>query len=121
MKIGISMPHSGFLTERGNITSIASKADILGFDFLTVSDHIVIPKYVDSKMPYAVDSVVVTLSKILVSLFPRFINLTTSCAVTEVEVSTLLSSKVVKIAPIASALIIIIANITFLVSLMPLL
>ena len=55
MKIGISMPHSGFLTERGNITSIASKADILGFDFLTVSDHIVIPKYVDSKMPYAVD------------------------------------------------------------------
>ena len=55
MKIGISMPHSGFLTERGNITSIASKSDILGFDFLTVSDHIVIPKYVDSKMPYAVD------------------------------------------------------------------
>ena len=55
MKIGISMPHSGFLTERGNITSIASKADILGFDFLTVSDHIVIPKYVDSKMPYAAD------------------------------------------------------------------
>ena len=49
------MPHSGFLTERGNITSIASKSDILGFDFLTVSDHIVIPKYVDSKMPYAVD------------------------------------------------------------------
>ena len=55
MKIGISMPHSGFLTERGNITSIASKADILGFDFLTVSDHIVIPKYVESKMPYAAD------------------------------------------------------------------
>ena len=55
MKIGISMPHSGFLTERGNITSIASKSDILGFDFLTVSDHIVIPKYVDSKMPYAAD------------------------------------------------------------------
>ena len=55
MKIGISMPHSGFLTERGNITSIASKADILGFDFLTVSDHIVIPKYVDSKMAFAVD------------------------------------------------------------------
>ena len=55
MKIGISMPHSGFLTERKNISLIASKADVLGFDFLTVSDHIVIPKYVDSKMPYAVD------------------------------------------------------------------
>ena len=49
------MPHSGFLTERKNISLIASKADVLGFDFLTVSDHIVIPKYVDSKMPYAVD------------------------------------------------------------------
>ena len=49
------MPHSGFLTERKNISSIASKADVLGFDFLTVSDHIVIPKYVDSKMPYASD------------------------------------------------------------------
>ena len=55
MKIGISMPHSGFLTERKNISLIASKADVLGFDFLTVSDHIIIPKYVDSKMPYAVD------------------------------------------------------------------
>ena len=55
MKIGISMPHSGFLTERHNISSISSKADVLGFDFLTVSDHIVIPKYVNSKMPYASD------------------------------------------------------------------
>ena len=55
MEIGISMPHSGFLTERKNISSIASKADALGFNFLTVSDHIVIPKYVDSKMPYASD------------------------------------------------------------------
>lgn len=55
MKIGISMPHSGFLTERKNISLIASKSDVLGFDFLTVSDHIIIPKYVDSKMPYAVD------------------------------------------------------------------
>ena len=49
------MPHSGFLTERKNISLIASKSDVLGFDFLTVSDHIIIPKYVDSKMPYAVD------------------------------------------------------------------
>ncbi len=49
------MPHSGFLSERKNISLIASKADVLGFDFLTVSDHIIIPKYVDSKMPYAVD------------------------------------------------------------------
>ena len=49
------MPHSGFLTERKNISLIESKSDVLGFDFLTVSDHIIIPKYVDSKMPYAVD------------------------------------------------------------------
>ena len=55
MKIGISIPHSGFLTERNNISSIASKADTLGFNFLTVSDHIVIPRFVDSNMPYASD------------------------------------------------------------------
>ena len=55
MKIGISMPHSGFLADSKNISAIATKADILGFDFLTVSDHIVIPKCVDSTMPYSPD------------------------------------------------------------------
>jgi len=43
MKFGIALPHFGKFADKDNITLITRDAELLGFDSLWVSDHIVIP------------------------------------------------------------------------------
>ncbi len=53
MQIGCSAPTSGPLTDPDSIARIATEAEMLGFDYVTVSDHIVIPKDISSRYPYS--------------------------------------------------------------------
>jgi probable F420-dependent oxidoreductase len=52
MQIGCSVPSSGPLTDPDSIARIATEAEMLGFDYVTVSDHIVIPTDIESRYPY---------------------------------------------------------------------
>ncbi len=52
MMIGCSVPTSGPLIGPDSIASIATEAELLGFDYVTVSDHIVIPTDIESRYPY---------------------------------------------------------------------
>lgn len=52
MQIGCSAPTSGPLTQTDSLTRIATEAEMLGFDYVTVSDHIMIPTDVASRYPY---------------------------------------------------------------------
>jgi probable F420-dependent oxidoreductase len=53
MQIGCSAPSSGPLTDPDSIAAIAMEAEKLGFDYVTVSDHIVIPADIESRYPYS--------------------------------------------------------------------
>jgi len=53
MQIGCSAPSSGPLTDPDSVTRVATEAEMLGFDYVTVSDHIVIPTDIDSRYPYS--------------------------------------------------------------------
>lgn len=52
MQIGCSTPTSGPLTDPDSLTRIATEAEMLGFDYVTVSDHILIPNDISSRYPY---------------------------------------------------------------------
>ncbi|HJS84676.1 MAG TPA: LLM class F420-dependent oxidoreductase [Acetobacteraceae bacterium] len=53
MQIGCSAPTSGPLTDPDSVARIATEAEMLGFDYVTVSDHIVIPTDIESRYPYS--------------------------------------------------------------------
>ncbi len=53
MQIGCSVPSSGPLTDADTIARIATEAEMLGFDYVTISDHLVIPTDIDSRYPYS--------------------------------------------------------------------
>jgi probable F420-dependent oxidoreductase len=53
MQIGCSAPASGPLTDPDVIARIATEAEALGFGYVTVSDHIVIPADIESRYPYS--------------------------------------------------------------------
>jgi probable F420-dependent oxidoreductase len=53
MQFGCSIPTSGPLTQPDAITRIATEAEMLGYDYVTVSDHIVIPTDISSRYPYS--------------------------------------------------------------------
>ena len=53
MKFGVSAPNRGPLSNAADIKTIADKAEALGFTYLTVSDHIVVPTEIDSTYPYS--------------------------------------------------------------------
>ena len=53
LEFGVSMPTRGPMATRDGITSVAKHAESLGFEILSVSDHIVIPKGINSKYPYS--------------------------------------------------------------------
>ena len=52
MQIGSNAPTSGPLIEPDSLSRIVTEAEALGFDYLTVSDHIMVPRNLDSKYPY---------------------------------------------------------------------
>ncbi len=53
MQIGCSAPTSGALTAPDTIARIATEAEMLGFAYVTVSDHIIIPTDIGSRYPYS--------------------------------------------------------------------
>ena len=55
MQFGLSIPHRGPLANPEAIRAIAESAEALGYDILTISDHIVVPRQIDSKYPYSPD------------------------------------------------------------------
>lgn len=55
MQFGLSVPHRGPLANPEAIRAIAESAEVLGYDVLTISDHIVVPRQIDSKYPYSPD------------------------------------------------------------------
>ncbi len=55
MEFGLHLPHVGPLATREGITAFAQFAEELGFDALWVSDHVVVPRSLDSRYPYSRD------------------------------------------------------------------
>ena len=53
MQIGCSAPTSGPLIEPDSLLRIATEAENLGFDYVTVSDHVMIPTSIASRYPYS--------------------------------------------------------------------
>ncbi len=53
MKFGVSMPIRGPLSNAADIRALSGRAEALGYDYLTVSDHIVVPTEIDSSYPYS--------------------------------------------------------------------
>ncbi len=54
---GTSLPSRGAMAGPEELRSVAQRAEDLGYDHVWVSDHIVLPKKVDSFYPYASDGV----------------------------------------------------------------
>jgi probable F420-dependent oxidoreductase len=52
MQIGCSAPTSGPLIGPDSLLRIATEAEALGFDYVTVSDHLMIPTSIASRYPY---------------------------------------------------------------------
>jgi len=55
MEIGLHLPHVGPLANRDGITSFAKLAEEHGFDSLWVSDHVIVPRHLESRYPYSRD------------------------------------------------------------------
>jgi probable F420-dependent oxidoreductase len=53
MQIGFDLPNRGPLANPESMTRLAAEGEALGFDVLTVSDHIVMPTDIDAKYPYS--------------------------------------------------------------------
>ena len=52
MKFGFVLPNRGPLSTREGLISLASQGESLGFDFMAVSDHVVVPRDISSTYPY---------------------------------------------------------------------
>ncbi len=52
MEFGFGVPTRGPLSSPENLTTLATKGEEMGFDIVSVSDHIVIPRSIDSVYPY---------------------------------------------------------------------
>ena len=52
MEFGFSLPSGGPIASPGNIITLARRGEALGFGFLGVSDHVVLPKDIQSRYPY---------------------------------------------------------------------
>ncbi len=60
MQIGCSAPTSGPLTAPDTIARIATEAEMLGYDYVTISDHLLIPTDIGSRYPYSEDGAFVS-------------------------------------------------------------
>jgi probable F420-dependent oxidoreductase len=52
MQIGFNAPTSGKLIEPDSLSRIVTEGETLGFDYVTISDHIMVPRNLESKYPY---------------------------------------------------------------------
>ena len=57
MKFGLSTLTRGVFSTRENYRAVAVAAERAGFDFLSVSDHVVVPANLKSKYPYTASGV----------------------------------------------------------------
>ena len=53
MEFGFGLPTRGPLATPESLAALAGKADELGFGFISVSDHVVIPNSIASTYPYS--------------------------------------------------------------------
>jgi probable F420-dependent oxidoreductase len=53
MEFGINTSARGIMSTRAAYMEIARKAEAAGFDFLSVSDHVIVPDRLDSTYPYS--------------------------------------------------------------------
>src|SRR5712672_1424458 len=52
MQIGFNAPTTGPLIEPDSLVRIVTEGEALGFDYVTISDHIMVPRNLQSKYPY---------------------------------------------------------------------
>ena len=53
MKYGFNLPNRGPLAKPEALTTIAGRAEELGFDSILIGDHVVMPRKIDSRYPYS--------------------------------------------------------------------
>ena len=53
MQFGFNLPNSGTLAEPGIMTRIAREGEALGYDYLTVTDHVALPDMAEPGYPYS--------------------------------------------------------------------
>lgn len=53
MQIGFNLPNSGPLSKVGDMTRIAVEGEAMGFDYLTLTDHVVLPDSAVPGYPYS--------------------------------------------------------------------
>jgi alkanesulfonate monooxygenase SsuD/methylene tetrahydromethanopterin reductase-like flavin-dependent oxidoreductase (luciferase family) len=51
MQFGFSPPVSGPLSSPDNLARIAVEGEAIGYDYATISDHVVIPRDIEAKYP----------------------------------------------------------------------
>src|SRR4029453_5818344 len=52
MQIGFNAPTTGPLIETDSLVRIVTEGEVLGFGYVTISDHIMVPRNLQSKYPY---------------------------------------------------------------------
>jgi probable F420-dependent oxidoreductase len=52
MQIGFNAPTSGPLIDPDSFVRVINEGEALGFDYVTISDHIMVPRNLESKYPY---------------------------------------------------------------------
>ena len=53
MEFGLAIPTRGPLADRASIKAIATRAEALGFSWLAVPGHLIVPRAIDSRYPYS--------------------------------------------------------------------
>ena len=54
MQFGFYLPNHGPTAQPGPLGEIARAGDQMGFQYMVVGDHIIVPKRIDSRYPYTV-------------------------------------------------------------------
>ena len=53
MQIGFNAPTAGPLAATGHLVRLVTEGEAMGFDYATVSDHVVIPTEIEARYPYS--------------------------------------------------------------------
>ncbi len=53
MEVGFGLPTRGPLSSPEHLVTLAQRGEEMGFNIISVSDHVVIPRHIDSRYPYS--------------------------------------------------------------------
>ena len=53
MQFGFGAPVSGALARPASLARICAEGEAIGYDYCTISDHVVIPRDIEAKYPYS--------------------------------------------------------------------